>query len=116
MTKYKQYFNQMLEDHQELFDKFTKTHQSYMHDRETWQNSFNRQGKEVQDIIQEYEDRLCAHSEKGQYSKFSDKLAEKFQAEVKKLFPLIDFVGVTISSADAPKPKDTLDSLKKISF
>jgi len=115
MTKYKQYFKKMLSDHSQLFENFQKTHSQYLKDRHAWQETFNIQGKQVVDIIQQYESKLCSHSEKGQFGKFSDKLAEKFQAEVKKLFPLIDFVGVTIEEKHNPED-NSIANIKKISF
>ena len=46
------------------------------------------------DSIRDYDRKLCAQMGKGQYSKFSEQLSEKFWAEVRKIFPKIDFVGV----------------------
>ncbi len=102
----------MLEDHRQLFDSFTQTHRRYLTNRHAWQNAFNREGEKVLNVIKEYEDKLCAHSEKGQFNKFSANLAEKFRQEVKKMFPLIDFVGVKISTS----PTHSSLSFKKINL
>ena len=97
MTKYKQLFDDMLAKNRELFIKFKITHDMYVTDRKTWAAQFNEEGEEVLEIIRDYENRLCGHSEQGQYSKFSVNLAEKFWLEVRKNYPKIDFVGVKVS-------------------
>lgn len=97
MTKYKQIFDEMLKKNRELFIKFKITHDLYSSDRKTWVKQFNDEGEKVLEIIREYENHLCGHSEQGQYSKFSANLAEKFWQEVRKNYPKIDFVGVKIS-------------------
>jgi len=112
MTKYKKYLNKMLEENQNLFASFEKIHQKYMKDRSTHQQKFNSIGSKVVETVRDYEARLCGHSEKGVYAKFSANLAEKFQAEVKKIFPLIDFVGVTIETTKTPDPLDNLTKIK----
>lgn len=97
MTKYKKIFDEMINKNRELFIKFKITHDMYANDKKTWANQFNEEGSRVLEIIREYEDILCRHSEQGQYSKFSANLAEKFWDEVRKNYPKIDFVGVKIS-------------------
>lgn len=95
MTQYKFFFQKMMDEYKELFDNFADIHREYMLDPSTWQKLFNQYGAEVIEIIRNYERRLCATSEGGQYSKFSQKLSEKFWGEIRKTFPKIDFVGVT---------------------
>mgnify|MGYP005607059831 FL=1 len=97
MTKYKQTFDEMIKKNRELFIRFKITHDMYANDRKTWAKQFNEEGTKVLDIIHEYENILCGHSEQGQYSKFSANLAEKFWAEVRKNYPRIDFVGAKVS-------------------
>ncbi len=87
----------MLKKNRELFIKFKITHDMYANDKKTWSNQFNEEGVKVLEIVREYEDILCRHSEQGKYGKFSANLAEKFWSEVRKNYPLIDFVGVKIS-------------------
>ncbi len=87
----------MLKKNRELFIKFKITHDMYSADKKTWTKQFNEEGEKVLEIIREYENRLCGHSEQGQYSKFSANLAEKFWQEVRKNYPRIDFVGVKVS-------------------
>lgn len=94
MTKFKQTFDEMVKKNRELFIKFKITHDMYATDPKTFRDQFNQEGKQVLEIIREYENKLCGHSEQGQYSKFSANLAEKFWGEVRKNYPRIDFVGI----------------------
>lgn len=87
---------EMVETNQEIFNVFMDLHDKYTKDPVKWQNDFNTTGKKIVEIIREWERKLCSHSERGKFAKFSDKLAEKFWSEVRKDFPKIDFVGVTI--------------------
>ncbi len=96
MQKYQQMFTKMAEDHKELFDNFADIHREYALNPKEWQKLFNQYGAEVVEIIREYERRLCANMATGKYGQFSRNLSEKFWAEVKKVFPKIDFVGVKI--------------------
>jgi len=57
-------------------------------------SQFNVVGKVALRIVEETENRLCSKMEGGGKGKFSGTVAEKFRAEVKARFPLIDFVGV----------------------
>jgi sugar-specific transcriptional regulator TrmB len=95
MPKYKVYFRKMLEENKPLFSRFTEIHAAYELEPEMNQKAFNEIGEKIQEIIREYESRLCSHSQKGEYSKFSPNLAEKFREEIKKVFPKIDFIGVS---------------------
>ena len=90
----------MIEDHQALFKQFKEIHDTYKADRKKFQSEFNVIGKQVMEIIREYEDRLCSGMERGVYGKYSDKVAEKFWERIKKDFPLIELVGVEISSVN----------------
>src|SRR4030042_6799892 len=97
MPKYKAYFKKMLEENEILFAKFTEVHAAYDLDPQSNQRVFNEVGEKVQEVIRDYESRLCHHSEKGEFSRYTANLAEKFQAEVKKLYPKIDFIGISTS-------------------
>ena len=94
MTKYQEYFQKMMDDRFQQFQRFRQVHDNYVKDPDKWKLQFNKEGSLILDIIREWERRLCAHSEKGQYGKFSANLADKFWGEVRKIFPKIDFVGV----------------------
>lgn len=97
MTKYKEYFNRMVEENKEAFDKFTQKHFEYSTDEDKYQDEFNKAGEEIMKVIHEWEDRLCKTSEKAGYSNYTGNLAEKFQEEVRRHFPLIDHVGIIVS-------------------
>ena len=95
-TKYKEYFEKMLEHNKDMFDAFRKIHDKYVLDQEGLQEEYNKIGAEIMNIINDYEDRLCRQSEKGGYGSFTVKLSEKFRAEIKKEFSHIDYVGIQI--------------------
>lgn len=84
----------MLGDNTSLFEEFKTLHDNYVSDEKAFQKQFNEKGKIVTQIIREYEKRLCAEMDKGQYGKFSSNVADKFWEEVRKIYPRIDFVGV----------------------
>ena len=93
-VKFRQTYKQMVEDNRELFEEFGLVHAKYALDQAEWQEEFNRVGGEVMEVVREYEDRLCRHSEKGKYARYSANLSEKFRGELKKDYPMVDFVGV----------------------
>lgn len=94
MTKYQQVVQLMLTQNKQLFDDFRKIHDAYAANPKQNQQKFNEIGLDVQDVIRRYENILCGHSENTGFSKFSTQLAEKFQAEIRSIFPKIDFVGL----------------------
>ena len=98
MPKYRDYVRKMFNAHPTEFEEFSAIHSKYTLDQAKHQQEFNKIGAKIQDIIREWENRLCGHSEKGQFGKFSANLAEKFQAEIKAFFPMIDFIGVEITA------------------
>ena len=104
-TKYKKYFQLMVDQNKEIFDKFLEVHAKYDLEGEKWQKSFNEIGGKVNDIINEYEGKLCRTSENSGYSAFTPKLAEKFREEVRTHFPKIDFVGVEVKERGFELPK-----------
>ncbi|MDO8503454.1 MAG: hypothetical protein Q7S60_02065 [bacterium] len=110
MTKYREYFERMLEEEKSLFAQFRVTHDKYAKDPDVCQEEFNRVGAKIQDVIRHWENRLCNHSEAGGYGKYSAGLAEKFRLEVRKLFPKIDNIGLIIKN-----PQETF-AVKKINL
>lgn len=84
----------MIDENKALFDEFFAVHEKYLLDPKTAQPDFNRVGALVQDVIHDYERRLCGKTESGMYSKFSGNLSEKFWDIIRKDFPKIDFIGV----------------------
>lgn len=112
MTKYKQYFNEMMSGNKEAFDTFRPVHDKYALNPDENQEEFNSEGAKILDIVQKYENKLCAHSEGGIYGKYSTQLADKFRCEVRKVFSKFDFIGVSFSSPD----EDFKKSMKKINL
>lgn len=86
----------MINTNQEVFDEFRKVHALYDLDQDKWQEKFNTEGERIVKLVKEWENKLCKQSEKAGYSNYTGILAEKFQSEVKKEFPLIDHVGLII--------------------
>ena len=110
MPKYRDYFRRMTDENQEMFAEFAEVHAKYQQDKSEWQSEFNEKGVKVVEVVREWEGRLCGHSEKGDKSVFSARLADKFWGEVKAFFPLIDFVGVEVVKQG--KQKKTLGESK----
>ena len=84
----------MLEADPELIKKFQDIHSNYEKDRKKYKKQFDEVGEQLLDHTREWENKLCAQSEKGGYGVFTTKLAEKFQNELRTTFPLIDEVGL----------------------
>ena len=108
-VKYKSYVKKMYTEQSELFDAIEEAHAEYQLDKKKHQDNFNEQGKEVLRVVEEWENRLCNQMEKGKNSTYSHRLADKFRQEIRVRFPLIDFIGVKVSS----KP---LEQIPKIVF
>ena len=96
MTKYKQYFQQMLEANQAVFADFKKVHDLFAADQKTHQAEFNEKGEIIIEIIRDWEKRLCSRMEGGKNGVYSAGLSEKFRAEIKQVYPKIDLVGVKL--------------------
>ncbi len=114
MTKYKEYVQKLLDENKIVFESFRKLHDAYALKQDKLQEEFNSQGEKVMELVHEYENRLCRQSEKGGYGVFSPKLSEKFQEELKKIFPFIDHIGLIVEKP-ATSPKDGFN-LKKITL
>lgn len=84
----------MLADNKELFENFKDIHDHYTLEPKKYQKILNNYGKEILDIVQEYENRLCSKSESSSYGRFSSNLADKFREEVKKYLPKINSIGL----------------------
>lgn len=112
MTKYREYFERMLTSEKEKFDAFTKLHMQFSLDQDSLQEEFNREGTKIVAIIREWENKLCSTSEKSGYGGYTSNLSEKFWSEVRKSFPLIDYVGVIVKKSDA----ETKFGIKKINL
>jgi hypothetical protein len=97
MIKFKEYFKQMCEENKVIFDEFQFIHDLYKANKKANQVIFNEQGLVVRHIIENWDRKLCGRMERGKNATYSQKLSEKFWAEVKTRFPMIDFVGAIIS-------------------
>lgn len=94
VPKYKHFHTLMMEQNKDLFEKFSTIHHGFTTDASKWEQQFHEVGRDVKDVIRDWERRLCSGTERGNYALYSSKLAEKFWDEVKKDFPLIDQVGL----------------------
>lgn len=107
MTKYREYIQRMFESNQEAFDRFRRIHDEYCLavDKESLQDKYNEEGAKITEIIEEWEQRLCSQSEKAGYGSYSGSLAEKFHEEIKKVFPMIDYIGLIVEKFEIKKMK-----------
>jgi len=96
-TKYLSLIKEMYQAHESEMAEFEKLHQAYEQNQKKWQKQFNDQGGKIVEIMRYYEKQLCGKSERSGMGVYSSKLAEKYWAEIKKRFSLIDFVGAKIS-------------------
>ena len=92
-AKYRQLFLEMIENHGDLFLDFKDVHDKFMSD-DNLKGEFNEKGAKVVEIIRDYERKLTSQQDKGQYSKFSSGLSDKFWDQIRGFLPHIDFVGV----------------------
>ncbi len=97
-TKFKEYYDRMIEENKDAFGKFTQTHFEYSTNQDEYQDKFNKEGETILNIIHDWENKLCSQSEKAGYGSYTGNLAEKFQDEVRRHFPLIDHVGIIVKS------------------
>ena len=104
-TKYKEFVDLMIKNNKEIFDQFKTLHDQYGLNPDELQERFNKEGAKVVRIVREWEDKLCRRSEGSGYGSYSGNLAEKFQGEVRKIFPQIDAVGIIVFSIKKITPK-----------
>lgn len=105
MVRYKEYVKKMIDENRDLFDEFRVIHDKYSLENEKHQSELNHIGEKVQEVIKEYENRVCANTERS-FSQYSANLAEKFQNEIRSIFPMIDFIGVKVTSTRTVKSPD----------
>lgn len=94
MVKFKQYFKKMYEANKSEFDAFKLLSEKYAKDKNMHQSEYNRVGESVVKIIHDWENNLCSAMEKGKNNLYSTRLSEKFWAEIRAHFSLIDLVGI----------------------
>ncbi|MFH1971135.1 MAG: hypothetical protein ABIJ05_01995 [Patescibacteria group bacterium] len=102
MTKFKEYFQRMVDSNKEAFEAFRKVHDEYALNPDSNQEKYNEEGKEIIKIIKEWESKLC-HQQEKTYSQYAGKLAEKFWEEVRKEYPMIDHVGIIVKKFNLKK-------------
>lgn len=93
-AKYRQLFLDMMQEHRDLFLDFKEVHDKFIENEDAHKEEFNVKGTKVVEVIREYERRLTSQQDKGQYSKFSTGLSDKFWDQIRSFLPRIDFVGV----------------------
>lgn len=93
-AKYRQYLDQLYEEHAPEFAAFRELHDRYATDKKRYQEEYNQGGLPIKHLIEEWESRLCTQMESGNHASYSAKLAEAFRAAIKKDYPLIEFIGV----------------------
>ena len=93
-AKFKQYFQMMMDENKEAFEKFKNLHDHYTLEPQKYQEEFNKEGQKILDIVQDWENRLCSKSEGSGYGRYSTNLAEKFRNEVKIYLPKINSIGL----------------------
>lgn len=84
----------MSEQNADLFDRFQPIHDGYILDEKKWADMFHTQGRDVIDVMRDWERRLCSGMERGNNALYSDRVAEKFWGEIKKRFTHIEMVGL----------------------
>ena len=92
-AKYRQLFLEMIENNRDLFLDFKDIHDRFLND-DSLKDELNEKGAKVVEIIRDYERKLTSQQDKGQYSKFSSGLSDKFWDQIRGFLPHIDFVGV----------------------
>lgn len=97
MVKYKEYCQKMYAENKSVFDEFKFIHDLYKANKKANQVVFNEKGTVIRKIIEDWDKRLCGMMERGKNAAYSARLSEKFWGEVRLEYPLIDFVGATIS-------------------
>lgn len=108
----------MVSANKELFDEFKAIHDRYGMEEDKLQSEFNRVGTKVQVILKQWEDKLCGRSEGSGYASYSGGLAQKFQDEVRRHFPMVDNIGIIRETVEvAPAVVEVpLFNLKKINL
>jgi len=112
MVRYKEYVKKMLDENESLFEQFRTVHDKYARDDVKYQAQLNQIGEKVLEVVKEYENRVCANTERS-YSQYSANLAEKFQNEIRRVFPMFDFIGVKIKTVRSA-PNVSPFKLKKL--
>lgn len=93
-VKYLRFYELMWEKNQALLTDFKQLNDQFALDPKKFSVDFHTKGIKVLDIIRDWERRLCAGMNRGQFSAYSQGLSEKFWQKVRSDFSKIDEVGV----------------------
>lgn len=94
-VKYKQYYQNMVSQNEQAFSSFKLVHDGYVAGKVN-QETYNKKGMKVVDMVRDWDRRLCSAMGKGAFSKYSETLSEKFWNEIRKDYSQIDKVGVKV--------------------
>lgn len=95
-SKYQEYYQQMVDSHPDLFQKFQTINDEFARQPEKVEKEFHEVGQKVLDVVREFDRRLCSAMGRGVYSQYSQQLSEKFWTLVRSHFSHIDMVGVHV--------------------
>ena len=87
----------MFQANQEKMMRFMVINQDYANNKEKHKKEFDTLGKEIQEIISAWQEKLCHTMEKGKYGTYSTKIADKFIEEAVKYFPYYHEIGIKFS-------------------
>ena len=96
-TKYKQYYVQMEQQNKAEFDAFQPIHDGFVQNSAAFETEFHTKGRDILDIIRDWERRLCSGMERGNHSQYSLNLSKKFWDEIKKRFSHVELIGVKVT-------------------
>ncbi len=92
--KYKKFYELMTAENQKLFDEFQPIHDGFVENNDQWAEQFHRVGRDVMDVMRDWERRLCSGMERGTNAVYSHQVSDKFWQEIKKRFSHIEMVGL----------------------
>ena len=97
VPKYKKFIGLMTEKNSDLFDEFQIIHDEFAQNGKR-EKEFHQLGRDVVDVMRDWERRLCSGMERGSNAVYSQKLAEKYWNEIEKRFSHIKMVGLKTRS------------------
>lgn len=97
-TKYKRFYELMTEQNAQMLDEFQVIHDGFVADADKWETQFHAVGRDVLDVMRDWERRLCSGMERGKNALYSQGVSEKFWTEIKKRFSHIELVGLKKNS------------------
>ena len=95
MVKYKQVYIDTLKAHRAEFESFRVIHDLFKADQKKYSKHYNIQGKKIRDYLDRAVNILCGKTESSGHGAFSSVLADRFWEEVRRDYPMVDFIGVT---------------------